>query len=317
VEQMRNLSPVNMNQFNVLLHNDLTRGDWDGVYRTASELLRTQPEQSVATFIVNIACLFVNPPSMIQNKQYLTNMGSKAKDEEWNAIVSWFKEFQTESDRHNPYFQAVDFILRPRSKKKESMKAALQEHPNNAELLFLQAVAQDDRSVSIEMLKRAVENKPDFPAAYYLLGIFSLQLNQVQLAEGYLKRAVAIAPDFLEAHYQLGSLYSLYKPNSSEEAAQQFQKVIELDPQGGAGIDAKKVLEENTVPQYGQRVGSGAGGRRTGLSIFTILGISLLAVWVFAYPISNLFKLSNPIAVGVMAGLFVFIGLYTSSSRKR
>jgi tetratricopeptide (TPR) repeat protein len=166
------------------------------------------------------------------------------------------------------------------------------------------------------LLKRAVDNKPDFPAALYLMGIFSLQMNQVQVAEVYLKRAVALAPNFLEAHYQLGSLYSLYIPDSSDQAAMHFQKVIELDPEGGAGMDAKKVMEEHTVPQFGQRIASSVGGRRAGMSIFTILGISLLAVFLFAYPISSLFKLSNPTAVGLTAGLFVFIGLYSSSRRK-
>jgi tetratricopeptide (TPR) repeat protein len=195
-------------------------------------------------------------------------------------------------------------------------KKALQDNPNNAELLFLHALAQEDRSVSIELLKRAVENKPDFPSALYLMGIFSLQMNQVQVAEDNLKRAVALAPNFLEGHYQLGSLYTLYKPNSSEQAAMHFQKVIELDPEGEPGIDAKKVLEENTEPQYGQRIGSGIGGRRAGLSIFTILGLTVLAVWLFTYPISNVFHLSNPTAVGIMAGLFVFIGLYSTARRK-
>jgi tetratricopeptide (TPR) repeat protein len=317
VEQTQNSLPITNNQFNYQMHIDLSRGDWEGVYRTASELLQTEPEQPVATFFVNIACMFINPPSMIQNQKYVSSTLGKAREDDWNAILSWFKGFQTESDRHNPYFQVIDFNLQPRSKKRETMKAALQEHPHNAELLFLQAVAQEDRTVSIALLKQAVENKPDFPAAYYLLGIFSLQLNQVQVAEGNLNRAVALAPNFLEAHYQLGSLYTLYKSDSSEKAAMHFQKVIELDPEGGAGIDAKKVLEENTQPQYGQRIGSGVGGRRAGMSIFTIAGISLLAVWVFAYPISNLFKISNPIAVGLMAGLFVFIGLYSSSSRKK
>lgn len=317
MDQTQNSSLIDINQFNKQMHIDLSSGDWEGVHRSASEILDEEPGHPVATFMVNIACLFVNPPSMIQNKKYLSDMGGKARDDEWNAILSWFKEFQTESDKHNPYFQAIDFILEPRSMKKQSMKAALQENPTNAELLFLQAVAIDDRSVSIEMLRLAVENKPNFPAAYYLLGIFSLQLNQVQVAEGNLKRAVALAPNFLEAHYQLGSLYRMYIPDASEQAKLHFQKVIELDPEGGAGVDAKKVLEENTQPQFGQRIGSGVGGRRTGMSIFTILGISLLAVWIFAYPISNMFKISNPIAVGLMAGLLVFAGLYTSSNRKR
>lgn len=232
-------------------------------------------------------------------------------------MLKWFSEFQTESEKHNPYFQALDFILQSPSKKAVNIEAALQEHPDSAELLFLQAISLRDRKASIEKLKLAVESKPDFPAALYLLGIFSLQMNQVQAAEGYLKQAIECAPDFLEAHYQLGSLYSLYIPNSSEQATTHFQKVIELDPEGGAGKDAKKVLEEKTEPQYGQRIGSATGGRRGGMSILTILGISILAVWLFTFPISNLFKIANPLPMGIMAGMFVFIGLFSAFGRRK
>ena len=317
MEQMLNSSPTNISQYNYQMRADLSSGDWEGVYQTASEWLQAEPDQPVATFILNIACLFINPPAIIRNKRYLESMGSKDKDKEWKAVLNWFKEFQTESDRHNPYFQALDFILQPSSKKKDSIEAALQEHPKNAELLFLQAIALRDHSASIEKLKLAVENKPEFPAALYLVGIFSVQMNQVQAAESYLNQAVELAPDFLEAHYQLGSLYSLYIPNSSDQATMHFQKVIELDPEGGAGKDAKKVLEDKSQPQYGQRIGSVTGGRRNGLSMLTILGISLLAVWLFTFPISNLFKISNPTPAGIIAGLFVFIGLYSAFGRKK
>jgi tetratricopeptide (TPR) repeat protein len=297
------------------MHVYLSRGDWEALYRTVSEWLRAEPDQPVATFIQNIACLFINPPAIIQNKRYLESMGKK--DKEWKAVLNWFKEFQSESDKHNPYFQAMDFILQPPSKKAVNIEEALQEHPNNAELLFLQAISLRDRKVSIEKLNLAVDSKPNFPAALYLLGIFSLQMNQVQAAEGYLRQAAELAPNFLEAHYQLGSLYSLYIPNSSEQATIHFQKVIELDPEGGAGKDASKVLEDKTEPQYGQRIGSATGGRRGGMSILTILGISVLAVWLFMFPISNLFKIANPIPVGIMAGMFVFIGLFSAFGRRK
>jgi tetratricopeptide (TPR) repeat protein len=295
------------------MRTELLRGDWEGLYQTALDWLKADPDQPVAAFIQNIACLFINPPAIIRNKRYLESVANK----DWKAVLAWYKEFQTESEKHNPYFQALDFVQQPTSKKKESIEIALQEHPNQAELLFLQAVASQDRSASIEKLKLAIQNKPEFPAALYLLGIFSLQMNQVQPAKGYLKQAVELAPNFLEAHYQLGSLYSLYIPNSGEQAATHFQKVIELDPEGGAGKDAKKVLEEKTEPKYGQRIGSVTGGRRGGLSILTILGVALLAVWLFMFPVSNLFKITNPIPVGIMAGLFVFIGLYSAFGRRK
>jgi tetratricopeptide (TPR) repeat protein len=148
------------------------------------------------------------------------------------------------------------------------------------------------------------------------LGIFSLQLNQVDAAEGYLNQAVEQAPDFLEAHYQLGSLYSLYIPDGKEQAAVHFKKVIELDPEGGAGRDAKKVLENNSLPQYGQRVGSGTSGQRGGMSLLTIIGISLLTVVLFSGPVASFLKITNPM-IGILAGLFVFIGLYSAWGRKR
>lgn len=312
MEPKLNTPPDNSSLYNSQLHTELSQGDWEALYQTTSEWLQTEPGQPVATFIQNIACLFINPPAIIRNKHYLEHVANK----DWKAVLSWFKVFYSDQDIHNPYFQAINFILQPSSKKKESIETALHENPDNPELLFLQSISLRDRNASIEKLKLAVENKPEFPAALYLLGIFSLQLNQVETAEGYLKQAVSLAPDFLEAHYQLGSLYSLYIPNSSEQSTVHFQKVIELDPEGGAGKDAKKVLEENVKPQYGQRVGGSSGTRRGGMSILTILGISLLTVVLFSGPIASLFHITNP-SIGIVAGLFVFIGLYSTSRRRK
>jgi tetratricopeptide (TPR) repeat protein len=309
---MMYINPNQSSRYLSQMREDLIRGDWDRLYQTASDYLKDEPGQPAATFIQNIACLFINPPAIIQNKRYLETVGNK----DWKAVLGWYTEFQTDSEKHNPYFQALDFILQPPSKKKASIETALQEHPRQAELLFLQAISLRDRNISIEKLKLAVDNKPEFPAAYYLLGIFSLQLNQVDAAEGYLKKAVALAPNFLEAHYQLGSLYALYIPDALETSKEHFKKVVELDPEGGAGKDAIKVLESNAAPQYGQRVGSGAGGQKGGMSILTIMGISLLTVVLFSGPVASLLKITNPL-VGMMAGLFVFIGLYSAWGRKR
>lgn len=307
-----NNSPTQANFFNSQIRSALQRGDWDGLYQTAIDWLKTEPGHPAATFIQNIACLFINPPSMIQNKRYLNSVSGK----DWKAVLSWFMEFQTEAEKHNPYFQAMNFILQPRSNKKEIIEAALQEHPNQPELLFLQAIAMQDRSGSVEKLKLAVAGKREFPAALYLLGIFSLQMNDVQTAESYLKQAAELAPNFLEAHYQLGSLYTLYIPEAVDQAAFHFQKVIELDPEGEAGKDAKKVLEDKTEPQFGQRIASRTGGRRGGMSMLTILGISLLTVVLFSGPVASLFKVTNP-TIGILAGLFVFVGLYSAFGRRK
>ena len=311
MEQTLNISST-QHQYDTQIHEELSRGDWDGLHRTALAWLQAEPEQPAATFIKNIACLFINPPDIIGNKRYLETVGNK----DWKTVISWFVDFYTVSDQHNPYYQALDFILKPRSKKSESIEKALEGNPNNAELLFLQAISLRDHNMSIEKLKQAVANKPEFPACLYLLGIYSLELNKVEAAENYLKQAVALAPDFLEANYQLGSLYTLYIPDSAEQAKIHFQRVIELDPEGGAGKDAQKVLETQAQPQYGQRIGGGAGRRGGGMSILTILGISLLTVVLFSGPIANLFNINTPL-IGILAGMFVFLGLYSAFNRRK
>lgn len=312
MDQITDNTTAPTSMYSSQLRSELLQGDWEGLSKTSREWLEAESGQPLATFFVNMACLFVNPPSMIRNKQYLV----KVKDKDWKAVLDWFTAFSSGAEIHNPYYQALNFIIAPNNKKKVAIETALQEHPNNGELLFFQALALRDHVRSIEKLKQAVEDKPQFAAAYYMIGIYSLELGEVQAAETNLKVATEIAPDFLEAHYQLGNLYSVYIPDASDQAKVHFEKVIELDPDGEAGKDAKKVLETNSAPQFGQRV-AGTRGRRAGMSIFTILGISLMAVWIFAYPISSYFKIPNPAVVGVLAGMFVFVGLYSVNNRKR
>lgn len=312
MEQTLNTLSGMSSRYNSRIHAELSLGDWQSLYNTASEWLQAEPTQPIPTFIQNISCLFINPPAIIRNKRYLESVGNK----DWKAVLSWFLEFQAESDQHNPYFQAIDFILTPPSKKKDSIEKALQENPHNAELLFLQAISLRDHNMSIEKLKLALTNKPEFPACQYLLGIFSLELNLVENAEAHLKKAIELAPDFLEAHYQLGSLYTLYIPDSIDKATVHFRRVIELDPNGGAGKDAQLVLETHSQPQYGQRIGGGAGRRGGGMSILTILGISLLTVVLFSGPIASLFRVTNP-TMGIVAGMLMFIGLYSAFGRRK
>jgi len=76
------------------------------------------------------------------------------------------KKSITEQDQHNPYFQAINFILQPPSKKVQAIETALNEHPDHPELLFLQSISLRDKNKSIEKLKLAVENKPAFQPLY-------------------------------------------------------------------------------------------------------------------------------------------------------
>ena len=107
MEPKLNTPPDNTSLYNSQLHSGLSRGDWEALYQITSEWLHTEPNQPVATFIQNIACLFINPPAIIRNKKYLESVGNK----DWKVVLNWFKEFYNLQDQHNPYFQAVNFIL--------------------------------------------------------------------------------------------------------------------------------------------------------------------------------------------------------------
>jgi tetratricopeptide (TPR) repeat protein len=235
------------------MHAELSQGDWEALYKTSGEWLEAEAVRPEATFMQNIACLFINPPAIIRNKRYLDSVGNK----DWKVVLNWYQSFQRESDLHNPYFQAIQFILQPPAKKTNSIEQALLEHPTTSELLFLQAISLRDRNKSIEKLKLALEEKPGFPSALYLLGIFSLQLNQVDAAEEYLNQAVEQAPDFLEAHYQLGSLYHQYKPEAMEQSRMHLQRVVELDPEE-AGKDACVCWRQDTATVRSKQGGAGA-----------------------------------------------------------
>jgi len=52
------------------------------------------------------------------------------------------------------------------------------------------------------------------------------------------------------------------------------------------------------------------------MSFITILGISLLTALLFSGPIANIFHITNP-TIGITAGLFVFIGLYSAWGRRK
>jgi len=56
------------------------------------------------------------------------------------------------------------------------------------------------------------------------------------------------------SHYQLGSLYSLYKLDLQDQVKVHFEKVIELDPDGGAGRDAGKSLTIAVNPNTGKEL---------------------------------------------------------------
>lgn len=72
--------------------------------------------------------------------------------------------------------------------------------------LAVRASDQQDSAQAISLFKRALEARPDFAAAHYLLGAEHAQLGMFDRAAEEMARAVACQPDLHAARFQLGML---------------------------------------------------------------------------------------------------------------
>jgi len=80
---------------------------------------------------------------------------------------------------------------------------------DSEELLHLALKATKDSKTedSIEYLKRAIDQKPNFGKAYYLLGALHAELGLYDRAIKEITRATELEPSLDAAHFQLGLLY--------------------------------------------------------------------------------------------------------------
>jgi tetratricopeptide (TPR) repeat protein len=85
---------------------------------------------------------------------------------------------------------------------------------------------QHDRS--FQHLRRAIELKPDYAEAHYILGAALAEQGELDDAVVYYRRALALAPN-AHGHTNLGT--TLEKQNKLDDAAAQFRRALELEPQ--------------------------------------------------------------------------------------
>lgn len=77
------------------------------------------------------------------------------------------------------------------------------------------------------LFRQAIERQPDYPEAYYNLGLIYRRTNRLDEAEICLERAIELKADYSEAHYILGLIFQ--ESNRLNEAAASFYCAIKLD----------------------------------------------------------------------------------------
>ncbi|MBI5664027.1 MAG: tetratricopeptide repeat protein, partial [Nitrospirae bacterium] len=85
---------------------------------------------------------------------------------------------------------------------------------------------------SIEAYKESIRLKPDFPDAYYNLGLACEKTASYSEAAEVFRKLLTYRPDYAEAHYNLGMVYLVLK---DKDAALERYKILKGLSPGLAG----------------------------------------------------------------------------------
>ena len=99
-----------------------------------------------------------------------------------------------------------------------------------------------DFKTAIEYYKKAVEFAPDYSSAYDKMGISYEVLKDWNNALTAYKRASELSPDVARYRLGLGRVY--LQLNHQIEATEALLAAISLDPQGQAGEEARRILND-------------------------------------------------------------------------
>ncbi|MGZ6207998.1 MAG: tetratricopeptide repeat protein [Syntrophales bacterium] len=131
---------------------------------------------------------------------------------------------------------------------KKALANVLYETPDKA--IFNMATAYDgkgDYQKALKLYEEAKNKQPHTVPA----PVIDLYIGRTYYAQGNLGKAVSyfkatlqVAPSLLESHYWLGHCY--IKLNEPAKARAEFRTIIELTPDSGLGIEAKKSLDAMT-----------------------------------------------------------------------
>ena len=125
----------------------------------------------------------------------------------------------------------VNFQLRRFANAAESYEAYIRLDDHSAQIFYKLALASraDGRLTrAISALQQAVELKPNFHEAHYVLGLCLKDREQVAEARTAFMRAITIAPAFIPAREELVDIYRLQ--DRSREEIEQLDALFALDP---------------------------------------------------------------------------------------
>ena len=97
-----------------------------------------------------------------------------------------------------------------------------------------------DKKAAAEWRKRYDEANPDTPEILYNKGVEFYNKGKMKDAEGPLLKAVEKKPEFAMAHFLLGM--ASFNLNKKAQAREHLQKYLELDPNGKEAGTAKEIL---------------------------------------------------------------------------
>ena len=88
----------------------------------------------------------------------------------------------------------------------------------------------NEKDAAIEQFEVAVEQKNKFTEAWLELAHLAEKEEDYLLTKSYYEKIVSYEDDNAEAHYRLGNVVARYFDDQPQQAAEHYQKAIELDP---------------------------------------------------------------------------------------
>lgn len=114
----------------------------------------------------------------------------------------------------------------------QSLKKAIDLNPQftDAYLLLGDILEQGKPEEALDLFTRTIKQHPNLAVAYYYYGRLALLLNEGSSDQivNVLRKAVELKPDFSESHYELGR--ALERSGKTNEAIAQFQDSLRLNP---------------------------------------------------------------------------------------
>lgn len=164
------------------------------------------------------------------------------------ATVEFRKALEVSpKDRDSHYALGHIYYLQEKyDEAQKEFKAALKKDSADSEAHNYLGRAYEKKSQwdeAIRHYKAALKN-PSYSTPHYArynLGIILSHKNDLEGSSKEFEEAVRTAPGYVPAYYQLGLIYS--RMGKPKEAAQAFQKVIELAPDTDWAKESKKQLE--------------------------------------------------------------------------